>query len=135
MLKKTSPFIFVTLIIISCKKEVVVPTEGIFRGVFSIIRDSGDTLNGGVVYLALWESSLTFQLAGDSITGIPASHSGSFLVDDATRMQFHSNGEVSSPYQSYHYLDTTFNYEFDGDAFNFRYKADTTTYDYRLSRN
>ncbi|MEO9533366.1 MAG: hypothetical protein ABJG68_10535 [Crocinitomicaceae bacterium] len=113
----------------------MVPSEGIYRGVYNIIRDSGDTLNSGVVYLALWESSLTFQVVGDSLTGIPANHSGSYLVDDATKMHFWSNTAVSPPNNANHYLDTTYNYVFTGDSLAFWYQEDTTRYDYNLIRN
>ena len=135
MLKIICIVFSVSLVILACKKEVNVPTEGIYRGVFNEIRNSGDTVASGLVYMALWESSLTFQIVGDTNTNAPANHSGSFLVDDATRMQFYNNSTVSGQYDPDHYLDTTYEYFFDNTIFEFSYQQDTTLYEYRLTRN
>jgi hypothetical protein len=135
MLKKLCIFSVLIFMGLSCKKDVLVPNEGIYRGIFNEIRSSGDTVASGVVYMALWESTLKFQITGDSLTNAPATHHGSYLVDDATRMQFQYGSAYSTQYDADHYLDTTYNYSFVNNTFEFWFQDDTTLYEYRLSRD
>jgi hypothetical protein len=135
VLKKICLIFALLAVVISCKKEVLVPNDGIYRGVFNEIRNSGDTVASGVVYLALWDSNLSFQISGDTVTNAPAPHAGTYLVDDATRMHFSSSSALQGGYDTDHYLDTTYNYTFDDTKFEFWFQDDTTLYQYRLTRN
>lgn len=120
--------------IMSCKKEIVPPNDGIYRGVFNEIWASGDTVASGVVWMAMFDADQTFSMIGDSITHAPHNHSGSYFIQDAKYIQFTMNGNPSGGYDDDHVLDTTFEYFFDDEIFEFWFLDDTILYEYRLTR-
>ncbi len=135
-MKKFFLSLFLMLFILTgCKKEILVPNNGIYRGVFKEIYNGTDTLAGGVVYLALWENSNSFQMVGDSLTGAPASHKGTFFIQDASRIIYTNSHVPNGQYDADHYLDTTYNYFFDDEVFEFTFDDGTTLYEYKLIRD
>lgn len=136
-MKKKLLFIFIIFALaVSCKKEVTIPNGGIYRGVFrEIDQVSGDTLADGVIYLALFESSQSYTLSGDTTTSAPATHNGTYLVDNASTMQFSTTSQYSSQYDIDHYLDTVFNYTFDDINFEFWQVWDGKRYEYIMVRD
>lgn len=126
---------FLMFLFIGCKKELLIPNNGIYRGVFREIYNETDTVSSGVVYLALWDNSSSFQMVGDSLTNAPASHNGTYFIQDASRIIYTNNSSLSSQYDSDHYLDTMYNYVFDDEIFEFSYSDGVTLYEYRLARD
>lgn len=122
-------------VLMSCKKELLVPNNGIYRGVFREIYNETDTIASGVVYLALWESSQKFEVVGDSLTNAPASHRGLFFIQDASRIVFTNKSVEEAQYDSDHYLDTLYNYRFDDEIFEFSFQDGATLYEYNLARD
>jgi len=133
--KKLFTFLIFGLLLISCKKEITVPNSGIFRGVFREYSATGDTLATGVVYMALNENDLTFNVSGDSTTNAPANHAGNYLVDNSTTMQFINNTAYSQVYDADHYLDTSYNFTFDDTNFKIWQTISGKLYEYDLVRN
>ena len=130
--------ILLGLIIIgfSCKKKDLVPNNGIYRGVFRTINaTTGDTTNSGVTYIALFESQLSFSMVGDSITKIPATHNGTYLVENNSVIQFSTNNTPVPPFHPDHYLDTSYNYTFDNTNFKFWQTINGYILEYDLKRD
>ena len=125
----------VVAIAISCKKEIVVPNNGIYRGTFREISSGGDTLAEGVVHLALFEESGSFVVSGDSTSNAPATHGGIFVVHGATTMTFTNQSSIDTLYDIDHYLDTTYTYKFDDVNFELKQAWEGKTYEYLLVRN
>lgn len=133
-MKKLCIFFGLFFIILSCKKEIIVPNDGIYRGVFNEIWASGDTAASGVVWFALFEESQTFSMIGDSNTSAPHNQNGTYLIQDAKFIQFSLVGAASGGYDDDHILDTTYQYTFDNKIFEFFLQDDTILYEYRLTR-
>lgn len=133
-MKKLCIFFGIFFVFISCKKEIVLPNDGIYRGVFNEIWASGDTVASGVVWIALFEDNQAFTMVGDSNTSAPQSHNGTYLIQDAKFIQFSLSGLASGGYDEDHILDTTYQYTFDDELFEFFLQDDTILYEYRLKR-
>ena len=136
-MKKTLFFSSVIiLMVLGCKKEITIPNNGIYRGVFNQIHHGTDTVTSGVAVIAWFENSPSYSMAGDSLTFAPASHGGEFLVVDSDKIDFSSNPISGGTYDYYHYLDTIYNYTFDDVNFNFwMERNDTILYEYKLVRD
>jgi hypothetical protein len=134
VVKKLCIFFGIFFIILSCKKEIILPNDGIYRGVFNEIRASGDTVASGVVWFALFDDNQTFTMVGDSNTHAPHSHNGTYLIQDAKFIQYTLTGAASGGYDDDHILDTTYQYMFDDKLFEFFFQDDTVLYEYRLTR-
>lgn len=121
--------------LMACKKEVTMPNNGIYRGTFYEFGQTGDTLAQGVVYIAMFESNQTFSMVGDSVNLAPASHSGTYIIDNSNYMSFTNTSAPTTLYDNDHYLDTTFQYAFDDVNFSLDLTKAGKTYQYRLVRN
>lgn len=135
MIRKLPLLVGIVLMSLSCKKEVTTPNNGIYRGVFREIATNGDTLASGVTYLALNESNLVFTMSGDSVSNAPATHGGTYLIDNPSTMQFSNFSLIDTVYDIDHYLDTTYNYKFDDNNFKLWQIRYGKTYEYNLVRD
>lgn len=124
----------IILMLFSCKKEITIPNNGIYRGVFNQIHNGTDTVTSGVAVIALFESNSVYNLVGDSLTHAPATHGGGYLVVDSDKIDFSSNPVSGGVYNFNHYLDTIYSYFFDDVNFNFWLERDTILYEYKLVR-
>jgi hypothetical protein len=134
-MKKLLILLCVGTVALSCKKEVTIPNNGIYRGAFREYSATGDTLASGLCFLAIFESDNTFKMVGDSISNAPADHAGTYLVDNATNMQFTNATPPSTSFDVDHYLDTVYNYSFDDVNFKFWQTRYGKLYEYTLVRN
>lgn len=133
---KKNVLIFILFIaILSCKKEALVPNNGIYRGVFREMHLGGDTVTSGVVYLALFEENNTFSLVGDSVTSAPATHGGTYTIESGKRINYSFTGDYQPQYDNDHYLDTLYNYIFDDEILEFWFLNGDVKYEYRLARD
>ena len=134
MKKKILTLLVLCAILIACKKEVTIPNGGIYRGTFREYSESGDTLASGLCHIAMFEHNNSFVMVGDSVSGSPADHSGTYIVDNASNMQF-SSSPSSGQFDIDHFLDTVYNYTFDDIFFNFWQTRAGKLYEYKLKRN
>lgn len=130
-------FLFGILLIVlavACKKEIVTPNNGIYRGVYRMMNSAGDTLAQGVVYLAIFESSESFSMVGDSSSMVPATHGGTYLIDGSSTMQF-DNSSGYGAFPDIFYLDTTYNYKFDDVNFELWQTKYGNLHEFKMIRN
>ncbi|MEX1003601.1 MAG: hypothetical protein WDZ35_15895 [Crocinitomicaceae bacterium] len=131
-MKKSIFIIFGLLLLISCKKEVTTPNNGIYRGVYKEITVDQDTLVDALVFLVLHEENQSFTVKGDSLTNFPPDHNGTYEIIDEKQMNFEYKGVYE--YNPNHYLDTTFNYTFDDVNFTLSRKESDRTFEYKMKR-
>jgi hypothetical protein len=129
-------FVFVTLVLAGCKKPVTEPNSGIYRGTFFQIYNEEDTNAQGVVNLALTKDGFggSFQVSGDTSTGAPYSHYGTYVIDNSVSMTFDNDASVEVGYQPHYLLDTVYQYTFDDFNFTLELIIDTARYEYKMVR-
>ena len=129
---------FVVILTVSCKKDVVIVNNGIYRGVFYKIKTANsDTINEGVCNLAIFDENQTFSLKGDTATGVPKNCNGNYEISD-TEMIFENTAAIGEFfYDQFLYLDTIYAYTFSDTAstFDLEFYSPTHSYIYRLRRN
>lgn len=133
-------YLIITVLILSvftaCKKPVTEPNSGIYRGPFFQIYNDEDTIAEGIVNIALTKEGFggKFQVSGDTITGAPHSHYGTYVIDNSTHMTFENDANVDLGYQPHYVLDTTYKYTFDDHNFTLELIIDTARYEYIMVR-
>ena len=110
--------IFLLIIIVSltsCKKPIVQPTSGIFRGTFEMKNADGELLETSSCTISINDNNEAFALNVDTTSSIPFPCSGFYAILDATKMRFITNSliDTSASVNHHLYLDTTYNYVFD----------------------
>ncbi|MBD3639143.1 MAG: hypothetical protein HUJ25_17440 [Crocinitomicaceae bacterium] len=120
---------------VACKKEITVPNSGIYSGTFTQYDTAGNSAVTGNVYFVLYESNQTFFVRGDTVTDIPVTHNGSYVVDHSTQMTFKYTGDYDSLIDLNQYLDTIYNYTFDDINFTLSQTRDGKLYEYIMQRD
>ena len=135
------PILVVLFLTAACKKDVIPVNSGIYRGVFLYIDAvAEDTLNEGVCNLAIFEDNLTFNLQGDTSTGVPKSSYGSYLLHNANSLDedsitFYNNAPIGEFFYDQNlFLDTTYIYTFNDTVFTLFFETPEKIYQYRLER-
>lgn len=108
---------------------------GIYRGLFTRVVNSTDTTGSGVVFMSINTGTMTFQLAGDTLTFTPASSSGTYSLPNEGEILFENTAFIGVPvYDRFYVLDTLYTYEFDDPKLDIRLSIDTFEYHYNLLR-
>ncbi len=134
--KKKGSLILILFTLFACEKD---PNPkhftGIYRGIFTRVVNSTDTTGSGVVFLAITTESMSFQLAGDTLSLTPASSGGTYSLPNEGEILFENTAIIGVPvYDRFYVLDTLYTYEFDDPMLNIRLTFDTLQYHYNLLR-
>ena len=133
-MKKLLLLFMLGILVIACKKEVLVPNSGIYRGTFTKYDSAGDTIVNAVTWMSMDDNQLTFTMTTDSLVFAPAQHYGTYAVENASAITFKNSSDVGPPYQPDYYLDTIYTYSFDDKNFKFWQTIGDYFYEYDLVR-
>lgn len=135
-MKKLTLFVlFVALVFFSCKKPSTTPNSGIYSGTFTA-RVNGVPEATGNVTLALFENGSSYALSGDTTTGTPLSHGGTWSIQSGSIIYFTwDKGAVyANATDSTYLLDSAFTYTFNDVNFSVSQIVDSAEYTYELTR-
>lgn len=134
MMKKVISLIALTILLISCKKEVTTPTSGIFRGRFEMTGFNGGGFETGACTIALNDKTRSFSLSVDDAENVPYPSSGTYVISNALEMIFASKQTPAPNTNPHILLDSVYSYKFDDTSFEITKIIDTIKYDYKFLR-
>lgn len=134
---KTYSFLLLlaVLTIASCKKQNTVPTDGIYRGVFSRIYGTADTSGTGIAFLSFSQTYSTYIIKGDTSSGVPINCSGKYTLIGTNQIEFRNTAALSGTIDDPLFvLDTIYTYVFQDSTFLLTLALDDVKYEYNLRR-
>lgn len=134
MMKKVISLIVLTILLISCKKEVTTPTSGIFRGRFEMTGFNGGGIETGACTIALNDKTRSFSLSVDDAESVAYPSSGTYTISNPIEMSFASKQMPIANTNPHILLDPIYTCKFDDTSFEITKIIDTIKYDYKFLR-
>ena len=133
-MKKYIILFAISVLILSCSKEITTPNSGIFRGTFEMTGLNGGGFETGQCTIALYEDSQSYVLSADTTTSLPYNCSGKYIITNATSMTFITKTIPVLNSDPHIILDSNYTYLFDDTKFELSKVIDTIKYEFNFFR-